>query len=178
MAITLARDGMAFRRHAQQHLEKLHRGGAVGIVARILELRQLRGSRASPRWTAATISAPQCERSKPSAASADSRAAPGWPELGGDIADGVVFQHAAARHVAGLRLLFAPGRDFHQHGELLRLAHPRLQPLPGTFGVKVVGFGEVRTSISSLTQSLRPRFLRSASRAVNTSRRWVTSDTA
>jgi hypothetical protein len=38
-----------------------------------------------------------------------------------------------------LRFLLAPGRDFHQHRELLRLAHPRLEPLPGALGVEIVG---------------------------------------
>ena len=35
--------------------------------------------------------------------------------MGGDIADGIILQHAAARHVAALRLLFAPGGDLHEH---------------------------------------------------------------
>ena len=59
--------------------------------------------------------------------------------MGGDVADRIVLQHPAARHVAALRLLFAPGRDLHQHRQLFRLAYPRLQPLPGAFGVEVVG---------------------------------------
>ena len=60
--------------------------------------------------------------------------------MGGDVADRIVLQHARARHVAALRFLFAPGRDFHQHRQLLRLAHPRLQPLPGALGVEIIGF--------------------------------------
>ena len=59
--------------------------------------------------------------------------------VGGDVADRIVLQHAAARHVAALRFLLAPGRDLHQHREFLRLAHPRLQPLPGALGMEVVG---------------------------------------
>ena len=59
--------------------------------------------------------------------------------MGRDIADRIVLQHAAARHVAALRFLFAPGRDFHQHRQFLRLAHPRLQPLPGPLGVEIIG---------------------------------------
>ncbi len=61
--------------------------------------------------------------------------------MGGDVADRVVLEDAAARNVAALRLLFAPCRDFHQHRKLLGLAYPGLQPLPCAFGVKVVGLG-------------------------------------
>src|SRR5450755_2120992 len=59
--------------------------------------------------------------------------------MGGDVADGIILENTAARNVAALRLLFAPGSYFHQHRKLLWLANPRLQPLPGAFGVKVVG---------------------------------------
>jgi len=61
--------------------------------------------------------------------------------MGRDVADRVILEYAAARNVAALRLLFAPGRDFHQHGQLPWLAHPGLQPFPGTLGVEVVGLG-------------------------------------
>ena len=61
--------------------------------------------------------------------------------MGGDVADRIVLQHARARHVAALRFLLAPGRDFHQHREFLWLAHPCLEPLPGALRMEIVGFG-------------------------------------
>ncbi len=61
--------------------------------------------------------------------------------MGGDVANRIVLEHAAARNVAALCLLLAPGRDFHQHRQFLRLAHPGLQPFPGAFGMEVVGPG-------------------------------------
>ena len=58
--------------------------------------------------------------------------------MGSDVADRIVLEHARARHVAALRFLLAPGRDFHQHREFLRLAHARLEPFPGALGVEVI----------------------------------------
>ena len=58
-----------------------------------------------------------------------------------DIGDEIVLQHAPARDVACARLALAPGRDLDQHGQFLRLAHARAQPLPGIFRFHPVGFG-------------------------------------
>ena len=59
--------------------------------------------------------------------------------MGGDVTDRIVLEHAAARDVAALRLLLAPGGDLYQDRQFFRLAHPRLQPLPGALRVEVVG---------------------------------------
>ena len=61
--------------------------------------------------------------------------------LHGDVADGVVLEHARARHVAGLRFALAPGRDLDQDGKLLGLAHPGLEPHPGPLRIGAVGVG-------------------------------------
>ena len=98
------------------------------------------GSRASPRCTAATMSLPHFERSKPFGS--ERRLASFSSEVGAWVAISPTassFSTRRARHVAALRFLLAPGRDFHQHREFLRLAHPRLQPLPGALGVEIVG---------------------------------------
>ncbi len=55
--------------------------------------------------------------------------------------DRVVLEHARARHVAGLRLALAPGRDLDQDRELLGLAHAGLEPLPRALRIHAVGLG-------------------------------------
>ena len=57
----------------------------------------------------------------------------------GDLVDRVVLEHAAARHVALARLALAPGRDRLHDRQLLRLAQPHLQPLPGVLRMRIVG---------------------------------------
>ena len=88
------------------------------------------------------MSWPHFERSKPrgSERSPASRSTV-VGRLRGDLAQHVVLEHAAARHVARLRLALAPGRDLHQDGELLGLAHAGLEALPGGLGVGPVGLG-------------------------------------
>ena len=100
------------------------------------------GSRASPRRTASTIASPHFDRSKPSGQRAQAREAlDRRRRLHRDVADDVVLEHATARHVALLCFALAPGGDLDQHGELLGLAHPRLQALPGVLGLEAIGRG-------------------------------------
>ena len=56
-----------------------------------------------------------------------------------DLVDRIVLQDAAARHVARLRLALAPGGERLQDGELARLLHAHLQPLPGVLRIGAVG---------------------------------------
>src|SRR5215813_2139759 len=138
----LGGDRVALRRHAQQHLEELHGGGAVAAPALALNARQaLRVAREPARHRLQDVLAP-FRALEPARQRAQGREPlDRGRRLLGDLAHHVVLEHAAARHVASLRLALAPGRDLHQHGELLGLAHPRLEPVPGELGLDPVGVG-------------------------------------
>ena len=84
---------------------------------------------------------PHFERSKPLGSERSDASRSGVVGACGDIADGVVLEHARTRHVAGLRFALAPGRDLDQDGELLGLAHAGLEPHPGARRLGAVGVG-------------------------------------
>src|SRR5262249_56835672 len=67
------------------------------------------------------------------------KALDGGGRLHRDFADDVILEHTPARYVAFLRLALAPARDLDQHGELLGLADPRLQPFPSVLGFEAIG---------------------------------------
>ena len=58
-----------------------------------------------------------------------------------DFDQHVVLEDARARHVAGLRLAFAPGGEIHQNSEIARFPRAGLEALPGALGVLLVGRG-------------------------------------
>src|SRR6185312_5190801 len=58
----------------------------------------------------------------------------GGRRLHGDVADGVVLEHAGARHVTGLRLTLAPGCDLDQNAQLLWLADAGLSRIQARSG--------------------------------------------
>ena len=136
----LAGDGVPLRCHPQQDFQQLDDRAAVRIAARLFDFRQAgRVAGEAALHGGDDIGAPfrAVEAFR-------QRTQIGQPLeagrcLDGDVADRIVFQNAAARNVTALCLLLAPCRDFHQDRELPGLADPRLQPLPGAFGMKVVG---------------------------------------
>ena len=52
-----------------------------------------------------------------------------------DLDQNIVLQHARARHVARLRLAFAPSRDLHQHGKIAGLSRAVAQAFPSILGM-------------------------------------------
>ncbi len=138
----LGGDAVLLRGHAQQHLEELDGGLAVDRRLVLLPLRQrLQIARQPaidrPHDRFAPFRALEALRQRAQRAESLDRGR----SLDRDVADHVVLEHASARHVAGLRLALAPGRDLDQHRQLLRLAHAGLEPLPGVLGLHPVGLG-------------------------------------
>ena len=132
---------MTLRDHPQQHLEQFDRRRAI---SRVLCARPRQGShvtRQSPlhglddRLTPARSLKTLGQRAQVLELIDRGR------RLHGDVADHVILEHARTRHVARLRLALAPGRDLDQNGELLGLAHARLQTQPSVLGIHAVGVG-------------------------------------
>ena len=140
---------------------------------RLFDLRQAHDeSRARPRCTAAMMSVPHWRRPKPFEQPSAGLARRSGEDrgMGGDAADRIRPSGRARRrrHVAGFALpararpATSGGRPRAPSGLRTRV----FRAAPGALGVEWHRFlGEVRTSISSLTQSLPPRFFRSASSA-------------
>ena len=62
-------------------------------------------------------------------------------KLIGDVVERFVAQDAAARHVLRLCQAFAPGGQFHQHGQRLLAFDAQLEALPCPFRIGIVGLG-------------------------------------
>src|SRR6185503_20523196 len=132
----LGGDGVALRRHAQQHLQEFDRGATVRRGAEALHARQrfrIAFDAALDRFDDLTAPARALEALRQRAQMAeplDRRR-----RLHGDVGEHLVLQDTRARHVARLRLALAPGRDLDEYAELLRFAHAALEPFPGAFRI-------------------------------------------
>ncbi len=134
----LAGDGMAFRTSSAAAPSKFDSPGAVWNCCAACRVSAACGDRgARPRCTAATISLPHFEPVK--SFGGERGLARRSSEVGAWVAMSaarIVLEHARRWHVAALCFLLAPGRHFHQHREVLRLAVPRLEPLQARSGWK------------------------------------------
>jgi len=133
---------VTLRDHAQQHLEQFDHRRCIGggLRAHVMRqgfwiARQSAFDRGDDRLAPARAFEPLGQRPQML------ELLDGRRRLHGDVADRVVLEHARARHVAGLRLALAPGRDLDQDREFLGLAHARLEPLPRALRIHAVGLG-------------------------------------
>ncbi len=78
--------------------------------------------------------------------------------MAGNVVKRLVLEDPGPGHVLGLRLAFAPGGKFHEHGERLRRLDPHLEPPPGVLGMELVSrrIGQHRHLFAEPTRALRP----------------------